>query len=518
MNIGSIIRYEEDGKEVFGLVLSFGDECCCCRVALADDMRGGIPLESEEAEFFAYPERTFWLPQSSLTVVDTAAPQIVDAALRALSGFAVKAYHDFAHAVKPPFKPGESPVLVAGRVYDQEDMLALNGAMLDFWLTSGPYEDQFNKRLEDSLGVKHALCVNSGSSANLLALSALTSPKLGDRALKPGDEIITVAAGFPTTITPILQNNCVPVFVDVETDTYNVDPVEIVKAVGPKTKAIMLAHTLGHPYNLDIVMDLAEKHDLWVIEDCCDALGAEWRDSDGIFRKCGTFGHIGTFSFYPAHHITMGEGGAVVTNDTSMAWLLTSFRDWGRDCRCKTGQDNCCGKRYSWHFDGMAEGYDHKYIYSHLGYNLKATDMQAAIGLSQMDKLEEFLEVRRENYETWCRLLEPLSEHLRLPKIHENARPSWFGVPIMLQDPTLTGKDRAHLLGFLNKRNIATRLLFGGNLIRQPLMKGQVYRVIGDLGNTDAIMHRLFWLGVYPGLTTEHITYVAECLTEYFGK
>jgi CDP-4-dehydro-6-deoxyglucose reductase, E1 len=352
--------------------------------------------------------------------------------------------------------------------------------------------------------------VNSGSSANLVALSTLTSPKLGQRAIQPGDEVIGVAAGFPTTVNPIIQCGAVPVFVDVDLATHNVDASLLEAAVSPKTKAIMLAHTLGNPFNLEVVRSAARNHGLWLVEDCCDALGATYNG-----QKVGTFGDISTLSFYPAHHITMGEGGAVFTNNTQLKLIAESFRDWGRDCYCAPGDDDTCGKRFGWRMGDLPEGYDHKYIYSHVGYNLKITDMQAAVGLSQLAKLDGFIAVRNANFSYLRDKLTSLEEFLQLPEATPNSEPSWFGFPVVLKESA--GVKRVDLLSYLNDHKIGTRLLFSGNLTRQPYMIGRNYRVSGELTNTDIVMNQTFWLGVYPGLTTSHLDYVVLKLEEFFG-
>src|SRR3984957_20164051 len=378
-------------------------------------------------------------------------------------------------------------------------------ASLDGWLTTGRFNDEFEAKLAAFLGVRYLITVNSGSSANLVAFTTLTSPSLGDRAIKPGDEVIGVAAGFPTTVNPILQFGAVPVFVDVELGTYNIDATQIEAAISPKTKAIMLAHTLGNPYNLETIVALCKKYNLWLIEDCCDALGATY---DG--KLVGTFGDIGTLSFYPAHHITMGEGGAVFTNNPELKLIAESFRDWGRDCYCAPGKDNTCGKRFCWKLGNLPEGYDHKYTYSHLGYNLKITDMQAACALAQMDRLEGFVQARRDNFAYLHDKLQSCNEFLILPHATPNSVPSWFGFPITLKPET--GVKRVDLLNYLDQNKIGTRLLFAGNLTRQPYMIGRNFRVSGNLSNTDVIMNQAFWLGVYPGLSTEHLDFIVERL------
>ena len=410
-----------------------------------------------------------------------------------------------------PFEPGVSPVPVSGKVFDGEDVQNLVDASLDFWLTTGRFARAFERDFAAWWGLKHCLLVNSGSSANLLALAALTSPQLGERQLRPGDEVITCATGFPTTVAPILQNGLIPVFVDAHLPTYNADPSQLEQAVGPRTRAIMLAHTLGNPFDLDTVMALAKKHDLWVIEDCCDAVGAEYRG-----RKVGTFGDLATVSFYPAHHITMGEGGAVLTDHPRLKKVVESFRDWGRDCWCEPGKDNTCGKRFDWQLGDLPQGYDHKYTYSHLGYNLKLTDMQAAVGVSQLKKLDGFIQRRRENFHHLRKRLAPLESALILPEAPTHGNPSWFGFPITLREEARI--DRNTLIRHLDARKIGTRLLFGGNLLRQPAFKGVPHRVAGDLATSDHIMNRTFWVGVYPGLTEPMLDFIAATVAEALAR
>jgi CDP-6-deoxy-D-xylo-4-hexulose-3-dehydrase len=413
------------------------------------------------------------------------------------------------HHAPRPFTPGVDPVPAAGKVYGAEEMVHLVDASLDFWLTTGRYNDAFERALADFVGVRHALTCNSGSSANLLAVAALTSPLLGERALKPGDEVLTVAAGFPTTVNPIVQQGLVPVFVDVQLPTYNVDPEALAAAVGPRTRAIVLAHTLGNPFDLDAVLAVARRHGLWLIEDCCDALGSTWRG-----RKVGTFGDAATVSFYPAHHITTGEGGAVLVNAHRMKRVVESFRDWGRDCWCAPGRDNTCGKRFAWQLGDLPHGYDHKYTYAHLGYNLKLTDMQAAVGLAQMARLPRFVETRRANFAYLRSRLAALEEFLVLPEATPGAEPAWFGFPVTLREGC--GAARVDVLTHLDRARVGTRLLFGGNLTRQPAYAGVTYRVAGDLAHTDRIMRDTFWLGVHPGLTTDMLDHTAETLAAFF--
>ncbi|MBI3548565.1 MAG: lipopolysaccharide biosynthesis protein RfbH [Elusimicrobia bacterium] len=416
-------------------------------------------------------------------------------------------YAELHHGDKP-FIAGQSPVKASGRVYGPEEMESLVDSALDFWLTTGRFNDAFESKLSEFLGARHVLTANSGSSANLLAAAALTSPMLKDRALKPGDEVIGVAAAFPTTVNPLLLYGLVPVFVDIKIPTYNIDASRLEAAVTPKTKAIMLAHTLGNPFDLGAVMKVAQKHQLWVVEDCCDALGATYQG-----KKVGTFGDIGTLSFYPAHHITMGEGGAVFTKDASFKKILESLRDWGRDCWCDPGKENTCGKRFGWQLGSLPQGYDHKYIYSHLGYNLKITDMQAAVGLAQLDRLPEFVEKRKANFQFLKKRLATLEDVFILPEATPGSDPSWFGFPITIREKTPI--RRAELMHHLDEKKIGSRLLFAGNITRQPYFAGRPHRVAGELKNTDAVMERTFWIGVYPGLGKPQLEYAAEILEAY---
>jgi CDP-6-deoxy-D-xylo-4-hexulose-3-dehydrase len=413
----------------------------------------------------------------------------------------------------PPqkFIPGESPVPVTGKVFGTEELSAAVEASLDFWLTSGPYAEKFESRFAKTVGMRHAFLVNSGSSANLLALTSLTSPKHGDRALRPGDEVLTVAAGFPTTVTPILQNKLIPVYVDVDLETYVANDEALENAIGPKTKAIMMAHTLGNPFNLKLVQELAKKHNLWLIEDSCDALGGTYQD-----QNLGSFGDLSTFSFYPAHHITTGEGGAVLIKKVAHKTIVESFRDWGRDCWCAPGCDNTCLKRYEWQLGELPKGYDHKYTYSHLGYNLKSGDIQAAIGLAQLDRLEHFVSTRKKNWAYLLSGLKDLEDLFVLPKATENSDPSWFGFPLTVRNNS--GIDRNEFVQSLNDKNIDTRLLFAGNLLRQPAFQGTPRRIHEQLTNTDIIMNDTFWVGVWPGLTEDMLDYVIEMFYKIVGR
>ena len=409
-----------------------------------------------------------------------------------------------------PFIPGETNIPVTGKVFGAEEISAAVKASTDFWLTSGPFTEKFESRFAKTVGMRHAFMVNSGSSANLLALSTLTSPKLGERALRPGDEVITVAAGFPTTVTPILQNGLVPVYVDIDLVTYVANEAALEAAISPKTRAIMMAHTLGNPFNLDLVAKLAEKHNLWVIEDSCDGLGGTYKD-----QNLGTFGDLSTFSFYPAHHITTGEGGAVLVKKVAHKTIVESFRDWGRDCWCPSGCDNTCLKRYEWTLGELPEGYDHKYTYSHLGYNLKSGDIQAAIGLAQLDRLDSFIELRKRNWAYLRSRLNDLEEFLLMPEAVPDSDPSWFGFALTVKHDG--PKTRNQIVQELNEAKIATRLLFGGNLLRQPAFMGTPRRVVGELTNTDIVMNDTFWVGVWPGLTIPMLDYIIEELFRILG-
>jgi CDP-6-deoxy-D-xylo-4-hexulose-3-dehydrase len=406
------------------------------------------------------------------------------------------------------FYPGQSSVPVSGKVIDGDDLASVVDSALDCWFTTGRFAEEFERKLARFVGVRSASLVNSGSSANLVALSALTSPKLGERRLKPGDEVITVAAGFPTTVNPILQNRLVPVFVDVALPTYEIDANQLEAARSDKTRAVMVAHTLGNVFDLDAMLAFVKKYDLWLIEDCCDALGSTWKG-----RHVGTFGDIATVSFYPAHHITMGEGGAVLTDKPILQVLIESFRDWGRDCWCHPGKDNTCGKRFDWQLGSLPCGYDHKYTYSHIGYNLKATDMQAALGLSQIEKLPAFIERRKQNFKYLRSALEGLEDCLLLPDATPGSDPSWFGFPIGVRENAPFRRD--DLTRALEESKIGTRLLFGGNLLRQPAYQESDYRAIGDLPNTDFVMNQVFWIGVYPGLTQPMLEFIVSVIRTF---
>jgi CDP-6-deoxy-D-xylo-4-hexulose-3-dehydrase len=421
----------------------------------------------------------------------------------------IEKYADKSHD-RPTFKKGESPVPPSGKVIDAEELKMMTEAVLDGWLTTGRFNQEFEKKLGDFLDIKHVLTTNSGSSANLLAFTALTSPSLGNRKIKPGDEIITVAAGFPTTVNPIIQNNCIPVFIDVDIPTYGIKTELLESAYTNKTKAVIIAHTLGNPYDLRAVKKFTEKHSLWLIEDCCDALGSEYDN-----KKVGVFGDISTLSFYPAHHITMGEGGAVLTNNDKLKKIIESFRDWGRDCYCQPGFDNTCGKRFSQELGGLPAGYDHKYTYSHIGYNLKITDMQAACGVAQLGKIDAFIKARKDNFNYLTDCLKEIEEFVYLPKATINSDPAWFGYPITIK--ASSGINRIDLLKYLDQNKIGTRLLFAGNITKQPYFKDIEYRIVGNLNNTDIIMENTFWVSVYPGLTKEMLDHIANSIKVFFG-
>ncbi len=421
----------------------------------------------------------------------------------------VEQYSALQYAEKS-FTAGTDVIPPSGKIIGAGELKNMVEASLDGWLTAGRFNEAFEQRLGSFLGAKHVLTTNSGSSANLLAFSALTSPQLGERAIKPGDEVISVAAGFPTTVNPILQYGAVPVFVDVHIPTYNIDPELIEAAISDKTKAIMLAHTLGNPYDLTKIAHIAKKYNLWLVEDCCDALGSTYNG-----KLVGSFGDVGTLSFYPAHHITMGEGGAVFTNNSDLKRIIESFRDWGRDCYCQPGKDNTCGKRFGWQLGTLPFGYDHKYTYSHLGYNLKISDMQAACALAQMDRLPGFIEIRKRNFNILKDRLRTCEEFLVLPEATIGSDPSWFGFPITIRDEA--GIARVDLLKYLDQYKIGTRLLFAGNLTRQPYFEGHIHRISGDLTNTDKVMNNTFWVGVYPGLNEEILSFMVEKLEAFFG-
>jgi len=483
--------------------------------ASAED--GGLPLSADqlldgtiEAGACVLPDSACRLPGEAIGQrVARLTPAACDEIARACIRAAVADYagHKFAPT---SFIPGETPAPATGKLIDAAEITHMVDAALDGWLTTGRFNAEFERRLAGFLGVNHVLTVNSGSSANLLAFMTLTSPRLGERAIKPGDEVIGVAAAFPTTVNPILQFGAVPVFVDVDPQTYNIDPAQIEAAISSKTKAVMLAHTLGNPFDLEAITRLCKKHGLWLIEDCCDALGSTYAG-----RSVGTFGDLASISFYPAHHITMGEGGALFTNNPELKLIAESFRDWGRDCFCQPGRDNTCGKRFCQQLGDLPYGYDHKYIYSHLGYNLKITDMQAACGLAQLAKLPRFVEQRKANFAFLKERLATTAEFLMLPEATANSVPAWFGFPLTLRDEA--NVNRVDLLRYLDQYKIGTRLLFAGNITRQPYMKGRQFRCIGELPNTDKIMRDTFCIGVQPALSREALEFVADKLEAFFA-
>jgi CDP-6-deoxy-D-xylo-4-hexulose-3-dehydrase len=448
--------------------------------------------------------------------------EMLEQLLRALVQRQVARYSGYKYR-QQDFVAGDSNVPVSGKKLDEEDLHHLVDASLDGWLTTGRFNSEFEQQLAQFIGVKHVLTVNSGSSANLLAITALTSPKLGARALKPGDEVISVAAGFPTTVNPILQNGLVPVFVDISLPSYNIDIAQLEAALSAKTRAIMMAHTLGNPFNIEAVVQFARKHNLWLVEDCCDALGTTYSPqtpltdykgqtiSAGMPRHVGTFGDVATLSFYPAHHITMGEGGAVYTDNGQLKLILESFRDWGRDCFCEPGKDNTCKKRFSYQLGQLPCGYDHKYTYSHTGYNLKISDMQAAVGVAQLKKLPDFIASRKANFKRLFDGLSHLEQHFVLPEATSGSDPSWFGFAI-----TLRSGNRADFIQYLEQHKIASRLVFGGNLTKQPYFDNQTYRTVGQLGITDQVMHNSLWIGVFPGLSEAMIDYMIDTISQYF--
>ena len=460
--------------------------------------------------------KTFWIEKRQCKRVGMLKTEVTDKILRLNEKYFVRNYYNFAHR-KKPFVPGKSPINYAGRVFDEKEIQAAVEASLDFWLTEGRFAWQFQAELASKIGVKYALLVNSGSSANLLALSALTSHLLGDSRLKPGDEVITVAAGFPTTVNPIIQNGLVPVFVDVDIPTYNIKVDQIEEAIGPRTKALFIAHTLGNPFDLSRIMQIVEKHNLWLIEDNCDALGSTYSLTSDLgpltSGLCGSFGHISTFSFYPAHHITLGEGGAVATSDKTLFRILRSLKDWGRDCYCGPGESNACGRRFSGQYGDLPYGYDHKYVYSHIGYNLKMTDIQAAIGVEQLKKLDGFCQARRDNFKAWTNGFKRYENYFILPEATEGSDPAWFAFPVTVKETT--GFTRTELTNYLSENLIETRNLFGGNLLRQPAYLNIKHRKIGNLENTDRIMNDTFFLGTFPGMDKKQIEYTMSIIDKF---
>ena len=470
-------------------------------ISNSDFAKSSLPRES-----FLHMDKSVLLDKSVFTEeVAEMTSSFMDRVVRMMIKGKSKLYYEKFHKSiqHKEFIQGKDHIPYAGRIYDEKEMISLVDSALDFWLTAGRYAKQFEEELAPFLGVKYCLLTNSGSSANLLAVSALTSPSLGERRLKPGDEVITTACGFPTTVNPIVQNNLIPVFIDVNLGTYNIQYDKIEDAISDKTKAIFIAHTMGNPFNLDAVMEIVKRHDLWLIEDNCDALGSKYSG-----KYTGTFGHIATFSFYPPHHITMGEGGALVTNDKKLKRLIESFRDWGRDCWCEPGCDNSCGKRFDWQLGDLPFGYDHKYIYSHIGYNLKITDMQAAVGIEQLKKLPSFIEARKKNFKNLYDGLKKYDKYFILPEVETEAEPSWFGFLLTVREEA--GFSKNDIVKYLEDNKIATRMLFAGNITRHPCFREVKYRVAGNLLNTDRIMNDTFWIGVYPGLTREMIDYMLK--------
>jgi CDP-6-deoxy-D-xylo-4-hexulose-3-dehydrase len=502
-----VFVYDVQADEIQALYMtSEGNSSCSYSVKIINEdlIDGSLPKD-----YFVMTNKMLLL-KNDLTVqkVGRINIQKIDEILRQMAHNIVSKHYNAVHKKDEDFIPGKTYIRYAGRVYDAGEMKTLIDSALDFWLTAGRFANQFEKEFANFLGAKHCLLTNSGSSANLLAISALTSPKLGDRRLKPGDEVITTACAFPTTVNPIIQNNLIPVFLDVELGTYNIQADKIEAALSEKTKAIFLAHTLGNPFDLDAVMSIAQKYNLWLIEDNCDALGSKYKG-----RYTGTFGHIATYSFYPPHHMTMGEGGALTTNDTQLKRLIESFRDWGRDCWCEPGCDNTCGKRFGWQLGTLPFGYDHKFIYSHIGYNLKVTDMQAAIGVAQLEKLPSFIEARKKNFKLLYDGLKDYEKYFILPKAQEKTDPSWFGFLITVREDADFTKNE--IVNYLEENKITTRMLFAGNIIRHPSFENITYRIHEDLKNTDFIMNNTFWVGVYPGLTSEMIDYMIEKIREF---
>lgn len=491
-NTGDIIKLEDKQYVVVE---------CTQKTIVAMVYNEGI-IAMDVIEEFTFDE----LSRISIETIGSISTELLENAKRKMIFNKVEEFHDLFHQ-PTGFIAGDSQLSYAGKVYDKDEMVALTDATLDFWLTAGRFCKQFESEFAKYLGVRYALLTNSGSSANLLAVSALTSPKLGDKRLLPGDEVITVAAGFPTTVTPIVQNRLIPVFVDVNLGTYNISEEQIEQAVSEKTKAIVIAHTMGNPFNLDAVMEVANKYDLWVVEDNCDALGATYNG-----KLTGTHGHIGTSSFYPPHHMTMGEGGAVYTNNPKLKMIIESFRDWGRDCWCPSGCDNTCNKRFDWQLGQLPKGYDHKYTYSHIGYNLKVTDMQAAIGIEQLKKLPTFITQRNHNFNRLKSNLSVIKEYLILPEATPNSEPSWFGFILTVKDGDAISRNK--MTQYLEENKVQTRMLFAGNITKQPSFEGVEYRLASNLKNTDKIMNDTFLVGVYPGLTDEMIDYMGEKIIE----
>jgi CDP-6-deoxy-D-xylo-4-hexulose-3-dehydrase len=467
----------------------------------------------DDATVFPCSKQLVVSPKLFVTKIGSLRPEKIEKTLRMIAAYQTETFYRTVH--KPiqhkGFIPSQDYISYAGRVYDETEMISLVDSALDFWLTAGRFANQFEEEFARFLGIKHCILTNSGSSANLLAISALTSPKLEERALKPGDEVITTACAFPTTVNPIIQNNLVPVFMDVDVGTYNILADKIEGALTEKTKAIFLAHTLGNPFNLNKILEICERYNLWLIEDNCDALGSKYNG-----QYTGTFGHIATFSFYPAHHITMGEGGALVTNDIKLKQIIVSFRDWGRDCWCEPGHDNTCGKRFEWQLGSLPYGYDHKFIYSHIGYNLKVTDMQAAVGVAQLKKLPGFIKARKENYRVLYEEFKKYEDYFILPKATDKSDPCWFGFPLTIKK--VAQFSRIEMVNYLEENKIATRLLFSGNIIRHPSFENVKFRVYDNLTNTDFIMTNTFWIGVYSGIGEEEMKYMLEKIRKFMRR
>lgn len=510
------------GGSAYGVVIRATDDVCTIAPVRrpsspADSIDEGIRVEVEGeiavelgASLCAQPSRVTTVPMQHLAYAGVVEPASFERVLRATVTMFASAYAAETHDRAPLFVPGQTSIPSSGKVVGTPEVTNMVEASLDAWLTTGRFNTEFESRLAAFVGVPHAMTVNSGSSANLVAFAALTSAKLGERAIRPGDEVIAVAASFPTTVNPILQHGAVPVFVDVDIPTYNIDVSRLEEALSDRTRAIMVAHTLGNPYNVAVVTEFARRHDLWLVEDCCDALGSTYAG-----RRVGTFGDLATLSFYPAHHITMGEGGAVLIANPELKTLAESFRDWGRDCYCAPGKENTCGQRFCWKLGDLPYGYDHKYTYTHVGFNLKITDMQAACALAQLDRLDGFITARKRNFQYLKERLRSVEEFLILPEATADSDPSWFGFLLTLRDGSAT--PRVEFLRYLDQYRIGTRLLFAGNLTRQPSMKGRNFRVVGGLVNTDKIMHDTFWIGVYPGLTEEMLDFAASKIENYFG-
>lgn len=503
--LGLVYDVKDDGLQIlFMTSQERGDFLTSVIIGSGDLIEGNLP----PGRYVITDKMLFLKNDSPLQKVGRIGVWKIDELLRKMVHKLVEKHHNAVHCKNEQFSPEKTYIRYAGRVYDAEEMKALVDSSLDFWLTAGRFAKQFEEEFAMFLRVKHCMLTNSGSSANLLAISALTSSKLGERRLKPGDEIITVACAFPTTVNPIVQNNLIPVFLDVDAGTYNIQADMIEEALSDKTKAIFLAHTLGNPFDLDKVMSIAQKYNLWVIEDNCDALGSKYNG-----RYTGAFGHMATFSFYPAHHITMGEGGAVVTDDNVLKRLIESFRDWGRDCWCAPGCDNTCGKRFGCQMGDLPYGYDHKYIYSHIGYNLKVTDMQAAVGVAQLKKLPDFIRARKNNFGLLYEGLKKYEDYFILPEASDKSDPSWFGFLLTVKENAPFSKNE--IVNYLEGKKIATRQLFSGNIIRHPCFKDAKYRIHNSLKNTEFIMNNTFWIGVYPGLTKEMIDYILAKFDEF---